>query len=355
MSHENPWLNPAITQARRQALDLLRPTPAELEHGMELHARATVVDAYGFGCFAAEDGARLAHPGGPSPDPWALEHAMTESSMIRMVDDPRQRALFDEVWRAAGVTCVVKNSGEECNHLERLIERLAYNTYVTDSLPRIMMRATTADDVHRAKRAGKYCYLMTTNGVPLTGSGRGVADELRHVRLLAQLGVRMMHLTYNRRNLIGDGCVEARDGGLSDFGGDVVAELNRLGVIADVAHSSEKTCLDARFLFRRAHRRQSHHLCRVEPPLPGQIGRRVARHRRDRRAHGHLLHPCFPGWDRGRQCHARTRHARGQRLWRGSRRHRHRRRTDLAAKPRGQTDHGPAQFSTEFRGSLAGR
>jgi membrane dipeptidase len=55
----------------------------------------------------------------------------------------------------------------------------------------------------------------------------------------------MMHLTYNRRNPIGDGAGEPHDGGLSDFGHAVVAEMNRVGVIVDTAHSGWKTAFDA--------------------------------------------------------------------------------------------------------------
>ena len=54
-----------------------------------------------------------------------------------------------------------------------------------------------------------------------------------------------MHLTYNRRNMIGDGCAEPANGGLSDFGRAVVAEMNRVGVIVDVAHSGWQTSLEA--------------------------------------------------------------------------------------------------------------
>jgi membrane dipeptidase len=54
----------------------------------------------------------------------------------------------------------------------------------------------------------------------------------------------MMHLTYNRRNMIGDGCAEASNAGLSGFGRAVVAEMNRLGVIVDVAHSGWRTSLE---------------------------------------------------------------------------------------------------------------
>jgi membrane dipeptidase len=70
-------------------------------------------------------------------------------------------------------------------------------------------------------------------------------EELRYIEIFFQFGCRMMHLTYNRRNLIGDGCAEPADAGLSDFGRAVIAEMNRVGVIVDVAHSGLKTSLEA--------------------------------------------------------------------------------------------------------------
>ena len=75
------------------------------------------------------------------------------------------------------------------------------------------------------------------NGVPLPQDWVSVEEELRYIRVFFQLGVRMMHLTYNRRNVIGDGCAEPGNAGLSDFGRAVVQEMNRVGVIVDVAHS----------------------------------------------------------------------------------------------------------------------
>jgi membrane dipeptidase len=86
---------------------------------------------------------------------------------------------------------------------------------------------------------------FTGNGVPLTGDFVSVADELRHIRLFFELGIRMMHVTYNRRNLLGDGCAELANGGLSDLGRAAVAEMNRVGVIVDVAHSGWQTSLEA--------------------------------------------------------------------------------------------------------------
>ena len=68
---------------------------------------------------------------------------------------------------------------------------------------------------------------------------------MRYIRIFFQLGIRIMHLTYNRRNMIGDGCTEPANGGISDFGRAVVAEMNRVGVIVDVAHSGWQTSLEA--------------------------------------------------------------------------------------------------------------
>ena len=70
-------------------------------------------------------------------------------------------------------------------------------------------------------------------------------DELRYLRVFYQLGIRMMHLTYQRRNMIGDGCAEKANAGLSDFGRSVIAEMNRVGVIPDCAHSGWQTSLEA--------------------------------------------------------------------------------------------------------------
>ena len=54
-----------------------------------------------------------------------------------------------------------------------------------------------------------------------------------------------MQLTYNTQNLVGSGCYESRDSGLSDFGRDVIAEMNRLGILCDLSHVGAKTSEDA--------------------------------------------------------------------------------------------------------------
>lgn len=72
-----------------------------------------------------------------------------------------------------------------------------------------------------------------------------IMEKLEYLEVFHMLGVRVIQLTYNLRNLIGDGCVESANGGLSRFGKWVVKEMNRLGMVVDVAHSGERTSLDA--------------------------------------------------------------------------------------------------------------
>jgi membrane dipeptidase len=106
-------------------------------------------------------------------------------------------------------------------------------------------KAAVPEDIEDAKREGQHCLYLTGNGVPLTQQWVSVPDELRYLRIFYQLGIRMMHLTYQRRNMIGDGCGEKTDAGLSDFGHAVIAEMNRVGVIPDCAHSGWQTSLES--------------------------------------------------------------------------------------------------------------
>jgi membrane dipeptidase len=106
-------------------------------------------------------------------------------------------------------------------------------------------KAAVPGDIETAKAAGRHALYMTGNGIPLTQEWDSKEDELAYVKIFFQLGIRMMHLTYQRRNMIGDGCGETSNAGLSDFGRYAVAEMNRIGVIPDCAHSGWQTSLEA--------------------------------------------------------------------------------------------------------------
>jgi membrane dipeptidase len=238
-------LNPAIRRAREAALEVLKPSGRELEHGLELHASSLVVESYGFSPRAGldMDAYLRAAEGGASN--LELSDLRGEMMMTRCVTSPAEQAEYMAAWRASGVTCVLQNAGEENQSPLRVLRRLARFTYVTDMLRHFVTKAATPDDIESAKKQGRHCLYLSANAVPLQERWIDFGNELEMIRVFFQLGIRMMHLTYNRRNMIGDGCAEASNAGLSDFGRAVIAEMNRVGIIVDVAHSGWQTGLEA--------------------------------------------------------------------------------------------------------------
>ena len=95
-----------------------------------------------------------------------------------------------------------------------------------------------ADDLETAKARQKIAVIM----------GLQNADEFREpkdVKAFYQLGLRCAQLTYNTQNLLGSGSTERVDGGISDYGEQIIKSMNEVGMLVDVSHSGDKTTLDA--------------------------------------------------------------------------------------------------------------
>jgi membrane dipeptidase len=238
-------LNPVIQKAREAALAVLQPSAKDLQRGLELHADVLVFDAYGFSPRCAVDGEAIKAAVMAGASDVELDDLREDLSMTRCVTSEAELAEYLEGWRASGVTCIFQNAGQECQDPMRLLKRLAHFTYTTDHLRDHVAKAATPADIEAVKAAGKHCLYLTGNGVPLTQDWLSIPDELRYLKIFYHLGIRMMHLTYQRRNMIGDGCAETSNAGLSDFGRAVIAEMNRVGVIPDCAHSGWQTSLEA--------------------------------------------------------------------------------------------------------------
>ena len=140
--------------------------------------------------------------------------------------------------RGSGVTAinatVVTWEGyrETLDHTARWLQR--FGEY-EDSL----VQVETVEDIHRAKREGKVGVILGwQNSTP-------IESDLDRLALFHRLGVRIMQLTYHERNLLGNGCWERSDDGLSNFGVDAVKEMNRLGILIDLSHVGEHTTLEA--------------------------------------------------------------------------------------------------------------
>ena len=177
--HEN--LNPKIQHARDVALDILKPTPGELERGLRVHAESVVFDSYGFSPRAAIDGDALAAQISAGASAIEIKDLREDMGMTRYVHDPTEQREYMDAWRASGVTCIFQNAGEEGQDALRLLKRLARFTFATDILHDFVAKAAVPDDVVAAKEAGHHCLYLTGNGVPLTqDNGFLVPDELRY-------------------------------------------------------------------------------------------------------------------------------------------------------------------------------
>ncbi|HYX27753.1 MAG TPA: dipeptidase [Pyrinomonadaceae bacterium] len=104
--------------------------------------------------------------------------------------------------------------------------------------PNDLMLANSAADIRRAKAQGKIACLMGIEG------GHAIEDSLPTLREFYRLGVRYMTLTWNNANDWADSNREKKHNGLTDFGKDVVREMNRLGMLVDVSHVGDKTMSD---------------------------------------------------------------------------------------------------------------
>ena len=102
-----------------------------------------------------------------------------------------------------------------------------------------MELATTAADIRRIVKQHKIAVFLTVEG------GHTIDDDLRVLRMYYQLGIRSMTLTHSRNNNWADSATDKpAHNGLTDFGKEVVREMNRLGMVVDVSHVADKTFYD---------------------------------------------------------------------------------------------------------------
>ena len=110
---------------------------------------------------------------------------------------------------------------------------------LVERYPEDFLMAASAAEIRRAKRQKKMAALMGIEG------GHAIENSLGALRDFYRLGIRYMTLTHNNTNDWADSCCDtARHNGLSDFGREVVREMNRLGMLIDVSHVSDKTMSD---------------------------------------------------------------------------------------------------------------
>jgi len=146
------------------------------------------------------------------------------------------REVFEDMRRggltAANCTCSIWE-----NFRDTMIKMAAWKQWFSQHSDLIRPVYTTAD-IQRAKAEKKTGIILGFQNVS------AFEDRLDFIALFKELGVGIAQLAYNTQNLVGSGCYESRDGGLSDFGKEVVAEMNRVGIMCDLSHVGSRTSKD---------------------------------------------------------------------------------------------------------------
>ena len=108
-----------------------------------------------------------------------------------------------------------------------------------EQFPDLIFHGRAAQDIDLARRTGRTAIFFGSQNPSC------IEDDIGLVQILHSLGLRFMQLTYNNQSLLATGCYEAEDTGLTRMGREVVAEMNRVGLVVDMSHSGERSTLDA--------------------------------------------------------------------------------------------------------------
>lgn len=182
------------------------------------------------------------------------------------IDIPRMReggldAVFFSIWISSKIT------GEEA--VNRALAQIAAVREQLSAHPKDLALATTAAEVRAAHKRGRIAALLGVEG------GHMINSNLDVLRNFASLGVRYMTLTHSGNDEWADSSTDTpAHNGLTDFGKDVVREMNRLGIIVDISHVSDKTFYDALDV-SKAPMIASHSSCRALCDAPRNMSDRM--------------------------------------------------------------------------------
>ena len=136
-----------------------------------------------------------------------------------------------------GVTAYAVTAFRPHDRVDDALEGLMYWHLIAREHPNLLV-ANTAEDIRSAKREGRAALIIAAQG------GEWIGNKLHRIEAFYRLGLRMMLPAYNTSNLICDGCLDRTDSGLTRFGGLVVEECNRVGLLLDCTHIGRQSSLD---------------------------------------------------------------------------------------------------------------
>ena len=143
------------------------------------------------------------------------------------------------VLRAAGISAINLTVSHFEADFEQAMDGIALWLDVLRRPGSGWRKVEKSGDIEEAHRTGEVGLIMGWQNL------RPIADKLDRLVMLRDLGLRVAQLTYNRRNFLGDGCLESEDGGLSGLGRDAVRFMNELGIAVDLSHVGQRTSIEA--------------------------------------------------------------------------------------------------------------
>ncbi|MFC3711357.1 dipeptidase [Sphingoaurantiacus capsulatus] len=144
--------------------------------------------------------------------------------------------------KQSGLTAVNVTVGEVGNNIDAwnaTLQRLSYVGGIIDANPDLFLLARRAADIREAKAAGKVAVIYGLQDTAMVGS------DLDRLRILKSIGVRSVQLTYNLRNLSGDGSLEPDNAGLSKLGRETIEKIEAEKLLLDLSHGGRKTIVQA--------------------------------------------------------------------------------------------------------------
>jgi len=135
----------------------------------------------------------------------------------------------------AALNFTVGSVGSYANDYSETIRNIAHWDREIAAHPQLLMKVTRGAQIDDVRRAGRLGIIYGFQDTTMYG------ENLDRFDLFHDFGVRIIQLTYNRRNLMGDGCLEPGNAGLSKLGRSMVEKINERGVLLDLSHCGQRT------------------------------------------------------------------------------------------------------------------
>jgi membrane dipeptidase len=206
------------------AAPLLTPRSLRAGSGSKLYGRSIVIDGLGF-------------PGSMDNDQDGNAGAELSEQEVRDVAQSGLTATHLTVGEVGTMAPLLS--------FEKIIRDITRWDRETVRHPNVFLAVRRLDDIIQAKNLGK------TGLIYGLQDGVSFEDDVGRLAALQHAGVRVIQPTYNRRNLLGDGCMETADAGLSRAGAAAIEQIQQLGMLVDLSHCGRRTAADAIALAKR--------------------------------------------------------------------------------------------------------